>query len=102
MRSTKVFISGRVTGLPRAEAVRNFERGKNLLMQNTYDFVNPLDLVPEGTDNALALKMCLDALFSCDGILLLNDHDFSEGSQIEELVARYWKKEFYYEDDLTQ
>jgi hypothetical protein len=104
MRSFKVFISGRVTGLPRADAVRNFERGKKMLLQNGYDFINPVDLVPEGADQGEAMTILCPLLTAkaCDAILLLNDSKFSEGSQIEEMLARYCGKQIFYEDDLTQ
>ena len=100
MRSYKVFISGRVTDLPREEATRNFERGKKILLQNTYDYFNPLEAVPYSASPAQAMKICFDALFKCDAILLLNDHKFSEGSKLEEALARYCKKMIFYEDDL--
>jgi hypothetical protein len=101
MRSMKVFISGRVTGLPREEAIRNFERAKKLLLQNTYDYVNPLDLVSENATNCEAMTILLPILTrDCDGILLMNDHKFSEGSHLEEMTALYCKKKIFYEDDL--
>jgi hypothetical protein len=102
MGSIKLFISGRVTGLPRAEAIRNFERGRRLCMQNTYLCVNPMDVVPEGSTNKEAMRILLPLLMECDGILLLNDTKFSEGSQVKEAVARYCGLQMFYEDDLTQ
>jgi hypothetical protein len=101
MRSQKIFISGRVTGLTRQEAERNFNRGVKMLMQNTYDYVNPLDLIPEGADNREAMKILLPVLTECDGILLLNDHKQSEGSHIEKNLARYCGLQLFYEDDLS-
>ena len=100
MRSMNVFISGRVTGLKREEALRNFERGKTMLLQNTYDYVNPLELVPEGSDERTAMKILLPLLVECDAILLLSDSKFSQGSQVEETVAQYCKLQIFYEDDL--
>lgn len=98
----KVFISGRVTGLPREEAVRNFERGERMCLNNTYDFVNPLNLVPEGASNSVAMGILLPILCNqCDGILLMNDHKFSEGSHIEFECAKYTGKRIFYEDDLN-
>jgi hypothetical protein len=102
MRSHKVFISGRIAGLPRPEAVRNFERGVRLCMNNTYDFVNPLELVPENASECEAMTILLPILTKqCDAILLMNDSKFSPGSHVEEKVAKYCKKMIFYEDDLT-
>jgi hypothetical protein len=98
----KVFISGRVAGLPREEAVRNFKRGEKMLISNTFDFINPLEVVPGEATPAEAMTILLPLLTNkdCDGILLLNDNKFSEGSQIEEMLARYCGKQIFYEDDL--
>lgn len=101
MRSLKVFISGRVTGLPREEAARNFQRGVKMLLQNTYDYINPLDVVPEGATNREAMKILLPMLTECDGILLLNDNKFSEGSHVEKKLAQYCGLQLFYEDDLN-
>jgi hypothetical protein len=102
MRSYKVFISGRVTGLPRAEAERNFERGKKAILQNGYDYISPLDKVPENASECEAMTILLPLLTKeCDAILLLNDSKFSPGSHVEEKVAKYCKKMIFYEDDLT-
>jgi hypothetical protein len=98
--SMKIFISGKVSGQPREETLRNFERGKRLLMNNAYNFISPLDIVPEGTSDAEAMNICINALHKCDGILLLSDSKFSNGSHLEELYAQYCKKDIFYEDDL--
>lgn len=101
MSSMKVFISGRVTGLPREEAKRNFERGKKMLLQNNFEYVNPLYMVSESANNSEAMAILLPVLIKdCDAILLMNDTKFSEGSQIEEKVARYCGKQIIYEEDL--
>lgn len=70
-------------------------------MDNTFDYVCPVDLVPEGASDSLAMKLLLPLLCDCDGILLLNDSKFSGGSHVEEKLAKYLKKQIFYEDDLT-
>jgi hypothetical protein len=101
MRSVKVYIAGRVTGLPRQEAARNFERGTRLLLNNTYNYLNPLDIVPETCDNKEAMRLLIPELLKCDAILLLNDAKFSPGAHLEEQIARYCGLDLYYEDDLS-
>lgn len=100
MRSMKVYIAGCVTGLPREEAIKNFERGKMILLKNTHDFVNPIDLVPENSSPGEAMKLCLPAVIDCDAILMLTDYKFSEGAQVEKQLARYCGKKILYEEDL--
>ncbi|NLH53718.1 MAG: DUF4406 domain-containing protein [Bacteroidales bacterium] len=85
----KLYISGRISGLPRHIAERNFERAEKLLIANNYEPVNPMKLVPEGVDNAAAMKLLIPAMLECDGILLLDDWQWSEGAKIEESLARY-------------
>lgn len=89
MRSMKVFISGRVTGLPRAEAVRNFERGKKICMLNGFNFVSPTDVVDENATPREAMRMLIPMLLKCDAILMLNDYRFSEGAQLELAIVKY-------------
>lgn len=103
MRSMKIFISGRVTGLPREEAMRNFERGEKLLLNNTYGFINPLKIVPEDASPAEAMKICLPLVCDddVDGILLLNNSIFSQGSLLEKAAAQYCHKLIFEEDDLN-
>jgi hypothetical protein len=58
MMSTKIYIAGRVTGIPRAEAAHKFERGKKLLMQNGFNYINPMDMVPEDATPKEAMGSC--------------------------------------------
>jgi hypothetical protein len=102
MSSYKVFISGRVTGLHRPEAERNFERGKKAILQNGWSYINPLEIIPADTPYKDAMKVCCDKITDDDtnAILLLNDHKFSPGSHIEEELARICGLQIFYEDDL--
>jgi hypothetical protein len=101
MRSFKVFLSGKVTGLPRETAIHNFNRGKELVWLNGWEAINPLDVVPEGSTEKQAMKILIPLLIDSDAILLLHDSIFSEGSQVELRVAKYCKLQIYDEDDLT-
>lgn len=100
MRSAKVFISGAIKGIPREEALRNFERGKKMLLTNTYDYINPLEVVPEKSTDKEAMQILLPLLMTCDAILFLSDSKFSKGSHVEECVAKYCGLQIFYEDDL--
>ena len=97
----KVYIAGRVTGLPRDEAAKNFDRGMMHLLKNGFGFVNPLDHVPEGASPIEAMNILLPIVTKCDAILMLTDYKFSEGAQIEKQLARYCGLKVFYEDDLS-
>ena len=96
----RIYIAGRVSGQPREQSERNFARGIKALVSCNYEPVNPLDLVKEGATHREAMKILIPAMLECDGILLLNDHIFSEGARLEEDMARYCKMLIFYEDDL--
>lgn len=96
----KFYIAGRVSGLPRADALKNFERGEKELAANGMDSVNPLKLVDEFMTTREAMKVLLPVLLDCDGIMLLYDWEWSEGAKIEHTLARYSGLRIIEEDEL--
>ena len=85
----KLYISGRIGGLPRHIAEQNFAKAEELLSQNGITAINPLKLVPAGAINKYAMLKLIPIMLECDGIVLLNDWQWSEGAKIEEALARY-------------
>jgi len=85
----KVFISGRVTGLPYDQVKKKFTTAETVILNAGHEPLNPLDHVPEGTTPRDAMKILLPLLCECDAIYLLHDWEFSEGAQIEAQLARY-------------
>jgi len=91
----KLYISGRIGGLPRHIAEQNFAKAEELLSQNGITAINPLKLVPakdlflSGAINKYAMLKLIPIMLKCDGIVLLNDWQWSEGAKIEEALARY-------------
>jgi len=98
--SMKIYIAGRVSGLPRVDAERNFERGERALQANGMNFVNPLKLVGEDISPMEAMKILIPAMLDSDGILMLNDWQWSEGARIEQMLAQYAGLRIIEEDDL--
>jgi len=85
---TKVYIIGRVTGLPRHEVVSKFEKGEQMVKGMNMHPVNPINLVPEETHWSDAMRICIKALIECDAVLLLPDHESSRGSAMELMIAK--------------
>jgi hypothetical protein len=85
---TKVYIIGRVTGLPRNEVVSKFEKGEQMVKSMNLHPVNPINLVPEDAHWADAMRICIKALIDCDAVLLLPDHENSRGSAMELMIAK--------------
>lgn len=96
----RVFISGRVSGLPYDQVQKKFAGAEALLKAEGHDTVNPLDQVPPGTGSGAAMKILVPLLLDCDAIYLLADWEFSEGAQIEAQLARYAGISIINEDDL--
>lgn len=80
----KVYISGKITGLPIAEAKAKFKSAKEDLSTRFDYVISPIDL-PDDHDKSWAAYMieCLKALKECDGIYMLPCWKDSPGAKIE-------------------
>lgn len=95
----KIYIAGRVTGISRDQAERNFKRGEMLLRANNHEPVNPLDFTLPSMTQKEAMKFLLPLLLTCDGVLMLVDWEFSEGAKIEYHLAAYTDMTILMEED---
>ena len=87
-RKPKVYISGKVTGLPEKEYKNNFNSAELWLTGLGYDVVNPVsyDEIPNGTWEQY-MRRDIKLLCSCDYIYLLDGWQDSEGAILEKLIA---------------
>lgn len=91
----KMYISGKITGTPRHEAMVKFEKAEKIAAEMGYTPVNPLKIVPDYIHQMsdhesawrLAMKVCLSAQMECDATLFLYDYQESRGARIELKVA---------------
>lgn len=87
----KVYISGKISGLPYEEALEKFRKAEEFLktIPEVTEVVNPMTLVPFDTKLTWEDYMVEDlrALFSCDAIYMLDGWIFSRGAKIEKAVA---------------
>jgi hypothetical protein len=97
----RVYIAGRVTGLPYESAKAKFENAETLVRASGFNPVNPLKIVTQKADAREAMKKLVPVMLECDAILLLADWDWSEGAKIEAQLARYAGLKVIYEEDLT-
>jgi len=97
----RVYIAGRVTGLPYDQVTAKFERAEALLRASNHNPVNPLKHVNGLASPLEAMKICLPLLLDCEAILLLNDYDRSEGAIIEYTLALYVGLHIIDEDELN-
>ena len=79
----KVYIAGKVSGLPYAETYQKFLAIEQMLLNLGQTVVNPMKLVPEGCDWHSAMRICIPELYKCTAIYLLPDWHLSDGAKIE-------------------
>lgn len=92
----KVYISGKITGLPKEEYMRKFNAAEKYLKSKGYEVINPAKTngtLPESTTYEQYMTMSLILLGFCDTIYMLDNWLFSDGSKHEFEVAH--KSNYY-------
>jgi nucleoside 2-deoxyribosyltransferase len=85
----KIYIAGKVTGLPQDEVSKKFSEAEDYLEQKGFNPVNPIHVVCNVNASwQEAMKKCIAALMECDGILALPDVLQSKGAKLEMKLAR--------------
>lgn len=99
----KIYISGKISGLPIAEVKEKFGKSRKYLEAFGYEVVSPLDNgLPEGATWEEHMLADIELLFPCDAIYMLPDWINSNGAMIEKNIAQVQKKDIYFESSLTQ
>jgi hypothetical protein len=88
MKKGKVYIAGKVTGEKYADCVRKFNRQSEILRNQGYIVVNPMELVPKDTNWKTAMQLCIHELIECDAYYMLPDWRNSRGAKIERQIAQ--------------
>jgi hypothetical protein len=85
----KIYIAGKVTGLPIAECTMKFGTAQVAIEKLGHQAVNPLVVVNDWKCPwDLAMRKCVTALMECDMILMLENASDSPGARIEWDLAR--------------
>jgi hypothetical protein len=84
----KIYISGKITGLPFPEVAAKFQSAEELLEELDLVPVNPLynGLTNEHSWDEHMVKD-IEMLLGCDGILMLDNWETSDGAMIERYIA---------------
>ena len=98
----KVYISGKISGLPIEEVKRKFHNAASLLDSLDLQPVNPLNNgLQEGATWAQHMGKDIEMLLECDGILMLDNWKQSKGADIERAIAKKLDMVILYEEALA-
>ena len=94
----KIYISGRITGLPFTEVEEKFNNAKNLLKNLDFEVINPLDngLSKEHSWNEHMVRD-IEMLLDCEAIYMLDNWTDSVGAGIEYDIAMRMGKAVWFE-----
>lgn len=86
-----VYIAGKVTGLPYAEAQAMFKTRENELLAKGYTVINPCNIISPDEDWNTAMMICLQLLPLADYISLLDNWTNSRGARWEWNTAKRYQ-----------
>jgi len=86
----KVYISGKISGLPLKIVEEKFKRHFSFLKMKGFNPVNPIDISPFDASKDWHDYMIEDiaVLLKCDAIYMLKDWGQSRGARIEYQIAK--------------
>lgn len=86
----KVYISGKISGLPLNNVIEKFKWHASLLESKGHEPINPIDISPfhDSKDWYYYMVDDIAALLKCDAIYMLKDWGQSRGARIEYQIAK--------------
>lgn len=100
----KIYISGRITGLPQNEYMDNFMRSEMWLKARGYSVINPAkvnQMLPIDTtyEQYMAMSFCM--LDMCDAIYMMSNWTESKGAKMEIEQAKAKGMKIMYESEVN-
>lgn len=83
----KVYISGKVSGLPYETAVENFAKAAERINEMGHEAVNPLEGEPQGLTWEQYMRRDIAKMMGCDAIYTLPNWHDSKGAILEVMIA---------------
>ena len=99
----KVYIAGKVTGLPKDEIFKKFYESGKTLKERGHIPMSPVVLaLNEGFEHGDYMHICFAMIDVCDAVYMQKDWQKSKGARMELQYATDWKKQIIYEDESTR
>lgn len=84
----KIFISGKISGLPEKEVKQHFEKAERYLREQGCIPINPLKILANtGLEYEDMMHVCFALIDVCDAVYFLKDFKQSNGSMREMAYA---------------
>lgn len=99
----KIYISGKITGLPFPEVEEKFYDAKDLLESLDFEVINPLEngLTQSHSWNEHMVRD-IEMLLDCDAIFMLDNWQTSKGADIEYHIACKTGKDVWFESSFVR
>lgn len=99
----RIYISGKITGLPQDEARQKFADAQALLDEIGFEAVNPMEQgLPADATWEQHMVKDFELLLSCDAIYMMDNWIDSKGAQIEYDVANRLGKDVWFESNVRR
>lgn len=99
----KIYISGKITGLPLQEVKERFASAQALLEEIGFETVNPLEKgLPESATWKQHMVKDIELLLQCDAIYLMENWVDSLGAKIEHDIAKRMDLYFLHESMIDE
>ena len=99
----KVYIAGKVTGLPKDEIFKKFYESEKTLKERGHIPMSPAVLVLNGGfEHEDYMHICFAMIDVCDAVYMQKDWQKSKGARMELQYATDLKKQIIYEDESTR
>mgnify|MGYP000084229418 CR=1 FL=1 len=99
----RIYISGKITGLPQDEARQKFADAQALLDEIGFEAVNPMEKgLPVDATWEQHMVKDFELLLSCDAIYMMDNWIDSKGAQIEYDVANRLGKDVWFESNVRR
>ena len=82
-----VYLAGPVTGIPRKQVERNFNKYRSFYQTRGFGVISPIDQIDENVTWQEAMKIALTLMMQCDFIFMLPGWESSLGACMEKEIA---------------